>query len=116
MRSDDTIAVAVDVARLWEAVNRRMFELDWSAKAVAALLGFSPQVLTDIKQAAAGALVRDRARRRDGSYQPSAAVLLTLAWWLGRDPRDFQVVRRDADAGWGMDATQRAELDRAGAS
>lgn len=113
MRSDDTIAVAVDVPLLWEAVNRRMFELDWSNKAVAALLGFSPQVLTDIKQAAAGTMVRDRRRRRTGSYQPSAAVLLTLAWWMGRDPRDFQVVRKGAD---GLDAAQRAQLEAASRS
>lgn len=73
--------VEVDTALLWSAIGRRLVRVPTrSAKEVALLLGFSPQVFSDIKAAANGG----------GPYQPGSPVLLSICWWLGADPRDFQ--------------------------
>jgi hypothetical protein len=77
------IVIAVDVPALWRAVAVRLFRTEKTAREIANLLGFSPQVMTDLKQAAAS----------HGNYQPSAPVLLSLAWWLGRPADDFRLIQ-----------------------
>lgn len=79
--------IEVDVCVLSQALELRLFQTGKSAREVAEALGFSPQVMTQIRQAANGV-----ERWRD--YQPSAPVLLSLAWWLGRSADDFRKITR----------------------
>lgn len=85
--------VRVDVAALWHAVHYRLFRTEKTAEEVAGLLGFSPQIFSDLKSVATG-----HGRRASSGYQPSGAIFLTICWWLAADPRDFQKIVRD-DAG-----------------
>jgi hypothetical protein len=82
-------AVEIDSGKLWSAISYRLFRTEKSAAEVADVLGFAPQVFTDLKAAGSN---RGRPGRRP--YQPGSAIFLTICWWLGQDPRDFQRVRR----------------------
>lgn len=75
--------IEVDIGKLWKAINYRLFRTGKNARHVADLLGFTPQVFSNIKAAASQGL------DRGGSYQPSGPVLLSICWWLDADPRDF---------------------------
>lgn len=86
-------AVEIDTVRLAEAIHTRLFRTGKSANEVARLLGFSPQVFSDLNAAVTGRTSRTRAR---GAYQPGSSILLTICWWLDADPRDFQKVQPDA--------------------
>jgi hypothetical protein len=86
-----TTVVEIDTAKLWGAINYRLYRTSKTAKEVADLLGFTPQVFSDLKSTVTG-----RGRKSGTRYQPGSAIFLTICWWLGADPRDFQrVLRRD---------------------
>lgn len=86
MIADNTVVV-VDVSELWHAVAYHMIETETNALKISAKLGFTPMVMTKLKQCSAG-------RPSVAGYQPSSQVFLTLCWWMKRDPRDFQRVAR----------------------
>jgi hypothetical protein len=85
-------AVEVDIAGLAEAINTRLFRTGKSANDVARVLGFSPQVFSDIKAHAQGKPNRRRTQKIKSGYVPGTAIFLTICWWLDRDPRDFQKI------------------------
>lgn len=86
--------VEVDTVALWRSINYRLFKTSKTAKEVADLLGFTPQVFSDIKAAATGTGGR---RGHSRTYQPGSPIFLTICWWLAADPRTFQRIIRVPD-------------------
>jgi hypothetical protein len=89
MTSVGTVVV-VDTRSLWSAVNERLFRTGKDAKVIAGMLGFSPQIFSDLKAAATGVGGRDGIRQ----WQPSSPIFMSICFWLRADPRDFQRVTR----------------------
>ena len=79
MKTSPASRIHVDMGPLWKACAHQFVHTNRDAKHTALDLGFTPAVFTGNKQAALNGRTRSL----------SADVLLTICWWLGRNPMDF---------------------------